>query len=52
MTMTGASFWCLCPMASGLTTEPTKMGAILSMLLGMTEKVLSNVPIGNHNVIC
>lgn len=50
MTMKSASFCCLLTTGSGLTTEPTEM--VLSVLWGVTEKVLSCVLIRNHSVIC
>ena len=52
LTKKRASLWCLVPMDSGLIIEPTKMEEILSMLLGVVEEVLPDVPIRNHSVIC
>ena len=49
--MKRASFWCLLPMDSGLTTEPTKMEEVLPALVGVIEKVLM-YPSETHSVIC
>lgn len=52
MTMKRASFCCLLPRDLGLATEATKMEEVLSMLLGVIEKVLSGVLIRHPSVIC
>lgn len=45
-----ASFCRLPTPDSALTTETTKMDKVLSVLLGVIEKVLSGVPIRLHSV--